>query len=80
MQRFYFHVYDDLVARDEEGILLPSVQAAKLQALAGARELMQEQLKHGYIALSHWIDVTDEGGALVLHLLFKDAVELKHSS
>lgn len=78
MPRFFFHVYDDLVAHDDEGIVLPNLDAARLQALMGARELMQEQLKHGYISLSHWIDVLDEAGALVLHLTFRESVEIRH--
>lgn len=77
MPRFFFHVYDDLVAHDDEGIVLPNAQAAKLQALMGARELMQEQLKHGYISLDHWIDVINEQGAIILHLPFGEAVEIR---
>jgi hypothetical protein len=77
MPRFYFNVYDDVVATDEEGVSLPNLEAARLQALAGARALMAEQVSRGYLVRSHWIDVVDEAGTLVLHLPFGDAVDVK---
>jgi hypothetical protein len=77
MPRFYFNVYDDVVAADEEGVTLPNLDAARLQALAGARALMAEQVTHGYLVRSHWIDVVDEAGAIILHLPFGDAIDVK---
>lgn len=77
MPRFYFNVYDDVVATDDEGVTLPNLDAARLQAVAGARALMAEQVTHGYLVRSHWIDVVDEAGAVVLHLPFRDAVDVK---
>ena len=77
MPRFFFNVYDDVVAKDEEGVTLPNQDAARLQALAGARALMAEQVTRGYLVRSHWIDVLDEGGAVILHLPFRDAIEIK---
>ena len=77
MQRYYFHVYDDVVAHDDEGVELPNHAAARLQALMGARELIAEQVKRGYFVRSHWIDVVDEAGALLFKLTFGEAVEVK---
>ncbi len=57
MPRYFFNVYDDVVAVDEEGMELPNLQAARLHALAGARDLIVSQVKHGYMVRSHWIDV-----------------------
>jgi hypothetical protein len=70
-------VYDDVVAHDEEGKELPNVAAARLNALVGARSLISEQVKHGYLVRSHWIDVVDEQGEAVLTVTFRDAVEIK---
>jgi hypothetical protein len=70
-------VYDDIIAQDEEGEELPNFAAARLNALKGARELIAEQVRHGYIVLSHWIDVVDEQGDAVLTVTFKDAVDIK---
>jgi hypothetical protein len=77
VQRYFFHVYDDVIAEDEEGTELPNLAAARLKALIGARDLMCEQLRHGYLVLSHWIDVTDEKGETVLTVTFRDAVDIK---
>jgi hypothetical protein len=77
--RYFFHVYDDVIAQDEEGVELPSVAAARLNALIGARDLITEQVRRGYIVLSHWIDVVDEQGAPVLTITFRDAVDIKEA-
>ena len=77
MPHFFFNVYDDVVAMDEEGLSLPSLDAARLQAVVEARALMADQVTRGYLVRSHWIDVLDEEGAIVLHLPFGDAIEIK---
>jgi hypothetical protein len=75
--RYFFHVYDDVIAQDEEGAELPNLAAARLNALAGARDLISEQVRRGYFVLSHWIDVVDEQGEKVLTVAFRDAVDIK---
>ena len=77
MPRYFFHVYDDIIAQDEEGLELPDLAAARLNALIGARDLITEQVRHGYIVLSHWIDVVDEQGEKVLAVTFRDAVDIR---
>ena len=77
MPRFFFNVYDDVVAIGDEGIILPNLDAARLQALVEARSLMADQVTRGYIIRSHWIDVLDEAGVVVLHLPFGDAIEIR---
>ncbi len=66
MPRYFFHLYDDVIALDEEGVALPNAAAARLNALIGARDVIAEQVKRGYLVLSHWIDVVDEQGELVM--------------
>ncbi len=77
MPRYFFHVYDDVISHDEEGVELPNVAAARLQAIIGARDIISEQVKHGRFVLSHWIDVLDENGDAVLTVAFRDAVDVK---
>ena len=77
MPRYFFHVYDDIIAHDEEGSQLPNEAAARLQALKGARELAAEQFKRGYLVRSHWIDVADEEGEIMMRVTFGDAVDVK---
>jgi hypothetical protein len=77
--RYFFHVFDDVIAQDEEGMELPSIEAARLNALIGARDLIAEQVKRGYFVLSHWIDVVDEQGTPVLTVTFRDAVDIREA-
>ena len=77
MSRYFFNVYDDIIAVDEEGTELPNLAAARLQALHGARDLICEQVRHGYFVLSHWIEVKDEQDEQVLTLTFREAVDIK---
>jgi hypothetical protein len=77
LPQYFFHVYDDIIAHDEEGNQLPNEAAARLQALKGARELAAEQVKHGYLVRSHWIDVADEKGDILMKVTFGDAVEVR---
>ena len=77
MPRYFFHVYDDIIAEDEEGLELPNLAAARLNALRGARDLIAEQVRRGYVVLSHWIDVLDEQGEKVLTITFRDAIDIK---
>ena len=77
MPRYFFHVYDDVIAEDEEGAELPNLAAARLNALHGARDLICEQVRRGYMVLSHWIDVADDQGEKVLTITFRDAVDIK---
>ena len=77
MPRYFFNVYDDVIAHDDEGLELPNIAAARLNAMRGARDLIAEQVRHGYFVLSHWIEVLDEAGETVLTLPFREAVDIK---
>jgi hypothetical protein len=75
--RYFFSVYDDVIAQDEEGVELPNVAAARLYAIKGARDIIAEQVRHGKFVLSHWIDVADEHGAPLFTVTFREAVDIK---
>ena len=75
MPLFYFHVFDDLGARDDEGVELRDLGEAQAFATHSARHLMSETLKEGgTISLDHRIVVEDEQGQLVATVRFRDAV------
>ena len=76
MPRFFFHVYDDIVALDDEGVDLPDAETARAAALSGARGMICDQVKKGLLNLSHRIEVEDEAGERVLVLPFGAAVEI----
>jgi hypothetical protein len=66
-----------VIASDEEGMELPNEHAARLHALIGARDIMVEQVRRGYLVRSHWIDVLDHKGEVLLTVTFGDAVDIK---
>jgi hypothetical protein len=76
MPRFYFHVFNHVVAMDEEGTELPDLEAAREQALEGARELVCESIHKGELNLDHRIEVTGEAGEKLLTISYRDAFTL----
>jgi hypothetical protein len=77
MPRFFFHVYDDTVATDEEGAELPGIEAALIVAAEGARGLACEQIASGRLNLSHRIEVADAHGSVVGVVRFADAIVIE---
>jgi hypothetical protein len=73
MPRYYFHVFNDAVAMDDEGVDLPDLDAAREQALESARELVCDAVHKGHLNLEHRIEIEDEKGERVLTLTFRDA-------
>jgi len=64
MARFYFHLYNDIVSKDEEGRELPNVEAARHDAQEDARDMAAESVRDGQLNLSHYVEVADESGPL----------------
>lgn len=78
MPRFFFHIHNDLVARDEEGLELADAEAAVREANRGARSLAAEQvMESGRLVLHHYIDVEDMQGRLVARVTFGNAVSVE---
>ena len=77
MPRFFFHVYDDTIALDDDGMDLPDVDAARQEALVGARSLICEEVSKGRVNLRHRIEVEDEDRRPVLTLPFGSAVQVE---
>ena len=73
MPRYFFHVFNDVTAIDEEGIELRDLEAAREQALEAARELVCESVHHGHLNLDHRIEVEDEAGKRLLSISYRDA-------
>ncbi|HEX8620488.1 MAG TPA: hypothetical protein VF718_00810 [Allosphingosinicella sp.] len=73
MPRYFFHVFDDAVLIDDEGLELADAHAARTTALAAARGLMCDQVREGRLRLHHRIEVENERGEAVLSLPFGEA-------
>ena len=75
--RFFFHLYDDIVARDAEGQELPDADAARSRALVSAREMACAEVLKGHLNLRHRIEVEDESGTLLASVHFGEAVDIE---
>jgi len=75
--RYYFNLYDDDVAPDEEGSELPDLAAARARAFAGARDMACAEVLQGHLTLDHRIEVVDESGELVWTVRFSDVVSVE---
>lgn len=76
MPRYYFHLHNDLEALDEEGREFPDLEAARAEAIRGARDLLAEDVRRGAMTLSHWIEVQDEGGTRLLAIRYGEVVQI----
>ena len=76
MPRFFFHLYDDIVARDEDGLELPDAEAARQEALRAARALAAEEVSRGRLVLHHRIEVEAEDG-VIARISFGDALTIE---
>lgn len=78
MPRYYFHLYNDVVSLDEEGVELANLEAERLVALHNVRFSAAESIKtQGHIVLDHRIDVADERGTILDTVRFRDAVQVE---
>lgn len=80
MAHFYFHLFNDVVSRDDEGLELTDVAAAMRHAAASAREMAAQSVREGHLVLDHHIDVTDDEGAMVGTVHFRDVVEVRRTA
>jgi hypothetical protein len=77
MPRYFFHIYNDVIAEDEEGAELPDMAAAREHAICGARSLMAEEVVAGRLCLHHRIEVADEQGRVVMKIPFRELVNIE---
>jgi hypothetical protein len=74
--RYFFHLYNDIITRDDEGRELANEQAARAHALDEARVMAADGVRHGHLRLGHHIRVTDASGAEAFRVTFADAVRI----
>jgi hypothetical protein len=78
MPHFYFHVLNDIDARDEVGSELPDIEAAIAHATQAAREMMAEVLQtEGRLSLDHRIEIENGDHRVVDTVLFRDVVKIE---
>lgn len=77
MPRFFFNLHDGVDVRDGEGVVLPDLNAARKEALRGARDIMASDVKQGTLSLDEYIVVVDEQGHEVHRQTFADAIRIE---
>jgi|GEM_PF-563880 len=78
MRRFHFHVRNgDGLHRDETGVDLPDAEAARAEAVEGARSIMADEVRLGRLDLTGCIEVADGAGEPVLTVSFAQAVAVR---
>jgi hypothetical protein len=76
MPRYFFDLYNDIVAFDEEGSVLSGPEEAHRRALGEAREMITASVEeHGRIDLKHRIEIRDEAGEIIERVQFEKAVK-----
>ncbi len=76
MPRYFFNLINSERITDDEGTELSDADAARAYAVDAAREIIGEDLPKGQLPLGLCFRVTDEDGALVFTLPFKDTVTI----
>lgn len=77
MPRYYFHLYNDVDAPDDEGKELPDLKAAREVARDNARfTFSQTVMDEGRASLDHRIDIEDEHGRVLDTVWFRDVVRI----
>lgn len=78
MPRYHLHQRTpELLAEDEEGLELPSPEAAKVEAIKGIRDILAAEVLKGRLPLKGQIEIVEEEtGSTVAVIDFKDVVEI----
>ena len=79
MPRFFFHIHEaGAVAPDEHGRELRDLDAARQEALKGARSILSADVMTGLVDLGGRIEVFDEQGEAVAVVPFSAAVAFRN--
>lgn len=77
MPHYFFHLHNDIISMDEEGVDLPDLEEARANGVREAREMMLEMVAEGRINFSHRIDIADDKGAVIDSVMFAEAVTVE---
>ena len=78
MPRYFFHLFNAVNIRDDEGRDFATLDDAHTDATKACRALMANDLQNeGQITLSHRIEIVDDDGATKLVLPFRACVEIR---
>jgi len=78
MGRYYFHLYDDMIVIDEEGMELSGPDAARDKGRAMARDMACTEVLEGHLNLRHRIEIVDEDSQPVATIPFRDTIRVEN--
>lgn len=77
MPRFFFHIRDGQnLTEDPDGSELSDLDAARVEALHGARQLVAETVRAGELIGRQSFEIRDEAGELQAVVALRDALRL----
>jgi hypothetical protein len=77
MPRYHFHLRKNgILEVDPEGAELPTLDAARDEAVLAAREILAERLLQGEVLDGDCFVITREDGTTVMEVPFKEAIRL----
>ena len=75
MPVFFIHTLTgDMIAEDDEGINMPSLEEAHAMAIVSARELLADNIKSASATPLKAVIITDETGKELMTILAKDVL------
>lgn len=75
MPRYYFHVFNEMETRDDDGQEFSGPDAARKEARDAAADLIREEIRAGRpICPDHRIEIEDEQRQLIDVLRFGDLI------
>ena len=75
MPHYYFNVRNGIgYVQDDEGKEMPDLDAARAEAIKGARSIIASEVLEGRLDLEGAIEVADSGGQRVLRITYREAV------
>lgn len=77
MPRYHLNLYNDVISLDEEGVVLPDLEAARDVAILSIRDVMKDELVRGHIMLGHRVEIVNERGRILATVFFRDAVTVE---
>ena len=77
MPRYYLHIVDGRMVRDEEGQEFPGLEEARTEAIASARSIMREALWEGRLPLNECIQIADGNGTILETVPFREAITIE---
>lgn len=77
MPRYYLHIREgDRLVEDPDGSDLPDIEAARAEALEGARNILAAKVKAGELIGGQRFEITNEVGTVLAVIPLKTALRL----